>query len=148
MFGPSPRRYTIKVNRKARRSALRSALSAHAARGSIALFDASGFDAPSTKRAASLLRDWGASGPVLVLLDSEEEAAGKSFRNIPRVEAMPVSDAGVADVVWAASLLVSQAALPLLVARASARERDGAASAGSGASRPPRRARAAEGSES
>ena len=129
VFGPTPRRYTLKVNRKARRGALRSALSAHAERASVAVFDASGFDEPSTKRAASLLRDWGAQQPVLVLLDAEEEAAGKSFRNIPRVEAMPVDDAGVADLVWAASLLVSQAALPALIARASgrAREREGGA---------------------
>jgi large subunit ribosomal protein L4 len=131
VFGPAPRRYTVKVNRKARRGALRSALSAHAERGSIAVFDAAAFDAPSTKRAASLLTDWGASEPVLVLLGAAEEAAGKSFRNIPRVEAMPESDAGVADLVWAASLLVSQAALPSLVARASGRERDGN-SAGAG----------------
>jgi large subunit ribosomal protein L4 len=135
VFGPTPRRYTVKVNRKARRGALRSALSAHAERESIAVFDASGFDGPSTKRAASLLREWDGAEPVLVLLDLEEEAAGKSFRNIPRVEAMPVSDAGVADLVWAASLLVSQAALPLLVARASPSARDGGSAAASPSAR-------------
>jgi large subunit ribosomal protein L4 len=127
VFGPTPRQYTVKVNRKARRGALRSALSAHASRGSVAVFDASGFEEPSTKRAASLLADWGASGPVLVLLGLEEEAAGKSFRNIPRVEAMPVSHAGVSNLMWAASVLVSQTALPALVARASARDRSAAA---------------------
>ncbi len=120
VFGPTPRRYTFKVNRKARRGALRSALSAHAERESIAVFDASEFGEPSTARAAGLLGDWGATKPVLVLLGAEEEAAGKSFRNIARVEPMPVAEAGVLDLVWAASLLVSQAALPSLVARASA----------------------------
>ena len=129
VFGPTPRQYTVKVNRKARRGALRSALSAHASRGSVAVFDAADFDGPSTRRAASLLADWGASGPVLVLLGLEEQAAGKSFRNIPRVEAMPVSEAGVSDLMWAASVLVSQSALPALVARASARDRSGAAPA-------------------
>jgi large subunit ribosomal protein L4 len=123
-FGPTPRRYTVKVNRKARRGALRGALSVHAERDSVALFDAGSWEEPSTKRAASLLSDWGAPLPTLVLLASEEEAAGKSFRNLPRVETMPVGDAGVVDVIWAASLLVSQAALPALVARASARGRD------------------------
>lgn len=53
VFGPQPRHYTFKVNRKARRAALRSALSVHAERGSIAVFDAGVFDAPSTKQAAS-----------------------------------------------------------------------------------------------
>jgi large subunit ribosomal protein L4 len=122
VFGPTPRSYTVKVNRKARRAALRSALSAHAGRGSLAVFDASVFDAPSTSRAADLLDDWSADAPTVVLLASEEAAAGKSFRNIPRVDAMPVEDAGVADVIGAATLLVSQAALPALVARASGGE--------------------------
>ena len=68
VFGPTPRSYTVKVNRKARRAALRSALSVHAQRDSLAVFDASVFDAPSTSQAASLLADWGADSPTLVLL--------------------------------------------------------------------------------
>jgi large subunit ribosomal protein L4 len=122
VFGPSPRSYTFKVNRKARRAALRSALSVHAERESLAVFDASVFDAPSTSRAADLLDSWGPSGalaPTLVLLGEHEAAAGKSFRNIARVAVMPVGDAGVADVIGAASLLISEVALPELVARAS-----------------------------
>jgi large subunit ribosomal protein L4 len=118
VFGPSPRSYTFKVNRKARRAALRSALSLHAERESVALFDASVFDAPSAKQAAELLADWGAGAPMLVLLAEAEAAAGKSFRNLARVDVMPVGDAGVADVVGAASLLISEAALDDLVARA------------------------------
>jgi large subunit ribosomal protein L4 len=118
VFGPSPRHYTFKVNRKARRAAMRSALSVHAERGSIAVFDASDFSGPSTKQASGLLADWGAGVPALVLLGTDESAAGLSFRNIARVMVMPVEDAGVADVIGAAALLVSQAALPELVARA------------------------------
>jgi large subunit ribosomal protein L4 len=121
-FGPTPRSYTVKVNRKARRAALRSSLSVHAQRGSLAVFDASVFDAPSTSQAADLLANWPpptrAAAPALVLLAESEEAAGKSFRNIARVDVMPAEDAGVADVIGAASLLVSQAALPSLVALA------------------------------
>jgi large subunit ribosomal protein L4 len=118
VFGPSPRRYTFKVNRKERRAALRSALSAHAGRESLAVFDAGAFTEPSTRRAASLLADWGAPPPTLVILTDEEAAAGKSFRNLARVRALAVQDAGVADVIGAASLLVSEAALPSLVALA------------------------------
>src|SRR6476469_5780865 len=51
-FGPKPRHYTAKVNRKARRRAMRSALSVHAERGSVAVLDASAFETPSTKTAA------------------------------------------------------------------------------------------------
>src|ERR1700716_1420470 len=92
VFGPAPRHYTFKVNRKARRAALRSALSVHAERGSLAVFDAGVFEQPSTKQAAGLMRDWNPAEPALVLLASEEAAAGKSFRNIDRLAVMPVGD--------------------------------------------------------
>jgi large subunit ribosomal protein L4 len=121
VFGPSPRHYTAKVNRKARRAALRSALSVHAERESLAVFDAGAFDAPSTKQALGLLDEWletGAKGSTLVLLNEDEAQAGLSFRNLAKVSVMPVGDAGVADVIGAAWLLVSETALPELVARA------------------------------
>jgi large subunit ribosomal protein L4 len=118
VFGPTPRKYTFKVNRKARRAALRSVLSVHAERGTLAVFDAAVFTEPSTKQAATLLGDWGQPAPTLVVLAGEEVAAGMSFRNIARLAVMPVTDAGVADVIGAASLLVSEAALGELTARA------------------------------
>ncbi|MGO9905385.1 MAG: 50S ribosomal protein L4 [Solirubrobacteraceae bacterium] len=124
-FGPTPRHYTVKVNRKARRAALRSVLSLHAQRESLAVFDAGSFGEPSTQRAAALLSDWGASSPILVVLSADEAAAGKSFRNLVRVVAMPVEETGVADLVGAASLLVSQTALESLVALAGAVESRG-----------------------
>jgi large subunit ribosomal protein L4 len=122
VFGPHPRHYTVKVNRKARRAAFRSVLSVHAERESLAVFDATVFDAPSTKQAVGLLGDWGADAggriPILVLLSEAEANAGLSFRNLAKINVMPAVDAGVADVIGAASLLVSEAALPELVARA------------------------------
>jgi large subunit ribosomal protein L4 len=118
VFGPSPRRYTVKVNRKARRAALRSVLSMHAERDSLAVFDAAAFSEPSTAQAAEMLAEWGATAPTLVVLTESEAAAGKSFRNLAHAEAIPVEQAGVADLVGAASLLVSEAALQALVARA------------------------------
>jgi large subunit ribosomal protein L4 len=120
-FGPTPRRYTFKVNRKERRTALRSALSLHAERESLAVFDAGAFTAPSTAQAVALLNDWDPAEPIVVVLGSEEADAGKSFRNIARVEALPVEDVGVSDLVGAASLLISEAALPVLVGRAANR---------------------------
>jgi large subunit ribosomal protein L4 len=119
VFGPQPRHYTVKVNRKARRAALRSALSVHAERGSLAVFDASGFDVPSTRQAVKLLTDWGEMSPTLVVLAESEVVAGLSFRNLRQAEVIPVSDAGVADIIGAASLLISEAALGELTARAS-----------------------------
>src|SRR5204862_6363305 len=51
-FGPKPRGYAVKVNRKARRRAMRAALSAHAGRGTVAGLDAAAVDAPATQQAA------------------------------------------------------------------------------------------------
>jgi large subunit ribosomal protein L4 len=118
VFGPAPRRYTVKVNRKARRAALRSALSLHAERGSIALLDAGGFAAPSTRQAVDALAKWDQPGPTLVALADDEEAAAKSFRNLARVVVLPATEVGVADLIGAGSLVVSPAALDALTARA------------------------------
>jgi large subunit ribosomal protein L4 len=118
-FGPSPRGYTIKVNRKARRRALRAALTLHAERESIAVVDVTTFSEPSTRQAADLLDDWEAQLPVLVLLADDEEACAKSFRNIDRVGVLSVQDAGVADLLWAGSVVVSSAALDALSGSAS-----------------------------
>ena len=116
-FGPKPRHYTVKVNRKARRKALRSALSVHAGRESVAVLDAASFDVPSTKSAAEALDKWGAKRSTLIVLAPEEGGAAKSFRNIARVEVAEVSAVGVADVIGAASLVVSEGALSKLVER-------------------------------
>ena len=128
VFGPTPRHYTVKVNRKARKAALRSVLSLHAERETLAVFDAASFSEPSTSRAAEVLTEWGAHAPILILLTDDEVAAGKSFRNLSYVEAMPVQDAGVAEIVGAASLLVSGAALESLVARAGSSTNSGSES--------------------
>ena len=110
-FGPSPRGYTIKVNRKARRRALRAALSVHAERGSVWAVDATSFESPSTRTAAAALEQLDDRGRVLVLVGGEESACALSFRNIERVQALPARQAGVADVIGAAHLVVSEAAV-------------------------------------
>jgi len=117
VFGPSPRHYTVKVNRKARRAALRSVLSIHAERGSVFGLDAAGFTAPSTRQAADLVQDR-RGGSVLVVLGADEVAAAKSFRNLAGVSVLNAENAGVADLVGAATLVASQAAVDALTARA------------------------------
>ncbi|HEX6782814.1 MAG TPA: 50S ribosomal protein L4 [Solirubrobacterales bacterium] len=116
-FGPKPRRYTVKVNRKARRRAMRSALSVHAERGSVAVLDATSFETPSTKTAAQALAKWGAKNPILVLVTAEEIGAMKSFRNLPRTQVLEVGAAGVADVIGAAAVVISETALETLKER-------------------------------
>ncbi|TMK56701.1 MAG: 50S ribosomal protein L4 [Actinobacteria bacterium] len=118
-FGPKPRKYTVKVNRKARRRAMRSALSVHAERGSVAVLDAKDFETPSTKAAAQALAKWGAKNPILLLVTAEEIGAMKSFRNLPRTHVLEVGAAGVADVIGAAAVVLSETALETLKERLS-----------------------------
>src|SRR3978361_470377 len=105
-FGPKPRHYTVKVNRKARRRAMRSALSVHAERESVAVLDAGGFETPPTKQAATALGKWGAKSPTLIVLTAEETGAMKSFRNIPRTHVLEVGATSVADVSGAAAIVI------------------------------------------
>jgi large subunit ribosomal protein L4 len=118
VFGPTPRHYTVKVNRKARRAALRCALSVHAERGSVFALDAGGFDAPSTKQAAELIADRRGGSVLLVLSGPDEAAAFKSFRNLAGVNVLAAADCGVADLIGAASVVFSSDALDAVTARA------------------------------
>jgi large subunit ribosomal protein L4 len=122
VFAPVMRSFDVKVNRKARRAALRGALSAHAQAGTLALVDGGSFDAPSTKRALEVLGGWGQESPLLVVATEDEEALVKSFRNVDRVLVTVPEELEVAEIVWARSLLVTQAALPLVEARAAGRK--------------------------
>ena len=126
-FGPKPRHYTVKVNRKARRKAMRSALSVHAERGSVAVLDASKFDAPSTKTAAGAIAKWGAKSPTVLILTAEETTVMKSFRNIPRITVLEVGATGVADVIGAASIVISESALKVLEERLAGAKEEAAA---------------------
>jgi large subunit ribosomal protein L4 len=123
VFPPSPRSFEVKVNKKAARAALRSALSDHALAGTIGVLDGSKFETASTKAALALLESWGQSTPTVLILTEEEVTLGKSFRNLDRVLITVPHEVEVAEIVWARSLLVSEAALPLVQARA-AKERE------------------------
>ena len=116
-FGPKPRGYTVKVNRKARRKALRAALSVHADRDSVAILDAAAYSEPSTKTAAEALTKWGARTPTLLVLGAEEAEVQKSFRNIQRITVLPAAAVGVADIIGHRSLVLTQAAIDVLETR-------------------------------
>jgi large subunit ribosomal protein L4 len=117
-FGPQPRHYTFKVNRKERRAALRAALSVHAERGTIHAIDPQPFvDEVSAKKAAALLGDL-LGGSILVILTDAHERAALSFRNIDRVSVLPADGVGVVDVIGAAAIVASQEAIDELTARA------------------------------
>jgi len=117
------RDFGFKVNRKERRAALAGALSEHARRGSIAVIDGAAVTEPSTKKALELLSGWQHDLPLLVVLQPDEEALMKSVRNLPRALVVQASELTVASLIWARSLLVSEAALPLIQTKAEASRR-------------------------
>jgi large subunit ribosomal protein L4 len=110
--------FDVKVNRKVRRSAMRGALSAHAAAGTLGVVDGAEFGEPSTKAARALVEEWGKDVPLVVVAGEDEDVLIKSFRNLPRVHVTVASELEVATIVWARSLLISEAALPLVQRRA------------------------------
>jgi large subunit ribosomal protein L4 len=126
-FPPGMRSFEVKVNRKARRAALRGALAAHAKEGSLALVDGAAWEEPSTKTAIALVEAWGKDRPLVVVASDDDENLGLSFRNLEKVAVIAPSELDVAAVVWARSLLVTQAALAGLLARAGAGDGNGAA---------------------
>ena len=116
-FPPSPRDFEVKVNRKARRSALRAVLSQHAANGTFGVLDGGGFSEPSTSTAVGLLAQWGKELP-LVVVTGDEQNVSKSFRNIDRVVVLKPGELEVSALVWARSVLVTQDALDLVKEKA------------------------------
>ena len=117
-FPPNNRNFDSKVNRKVTRAAMRSALSAHAQAGTLGVVDPSGFSEPSTKAAAELLGNWGKEQPLLVVAQPEDESLIRSFRNLDRVAVTVPGELEVNQVVWARSLLISEAALEHVQGRA------------------------------
>jgi large subunit ribosomal protein L4 len=117
-FAKVPRTFVQKVNRKAAKAALRSALASHASEGTIAIISAESFDKPSTKLARSLVEGAGLQLPLVVVALQEEESVRKSFRNLDRVAVIGPSEVEVGAMVWARSLIVSEAALPLVQGKA------------------------------
>ncbi len=108
--------FEVKVNRKERRAAFRSALSDHVQAGTIAILGGSGWEKPSTRQAAVLVAEM--ERPVIVVATDDEEALLLSFRNLDRVVITVPSELEVSQLVWARSLLVTEGALPLIEGRA------------------------------
>ena len=110
--------FEVKVNRKVRKAALRSILSAHSSEGTLGVIGTNAFDAPSAKRAAALIDTWGKDRPLVVVATEDEISVIKSFRNLERVAVTVPGELDVAQLTWARSVLVTEAALPLVQGRA------------------------------
>jgi large subunit ribosomal protein L4 len=99
VFGPKPRDHELRVNKKEKVLALRSALTDRRAGGNLMVLDALDFDAPRTAEAVALLEALGVAGrKLLLVVDGLEEAAIKSFRNLPTVRMLTFDQLNTYDV--------------------------------------------------
>ena len=111
VFAPKPRDYSYTLNKKTRRLALKSALSAKAAEAAVVVIDAIKMDAPKTKEFAAFLTAVGADCKTLVVTAAPDANVVKSGRNIPGCEVTFANLLNVYDVVNATKLVVDKAAL-------------------------------------
>ena len=111
VFAPKPRDYSYTLNKKAKRLALKSVLSAKVAESNMVVIDSIKMDAPKTKDFAAFLNAVNANGKVLVVTAAADANVVKSGRNIPGCEVTFATMLNVYDVVNATKLVVDKAAL-------------------------------------
>ena len=120
-MGPKPRSYSQRTPKKMVALALRSALSDRSADGRIVVVDGWDFPTPRTADAKAALAALGVSGRVLVVLDREQEAAAKSFRNLPKVQLILPSELNAYDVLCCDWIVFTRDTLPGTAATEAAR---------------------------
>ena len=103
--GPEPRDYSQRTPKKMRRLALLSALSARAAEDAVLVVEAFDWTSPKTRDAAGLLAAVGATSKTLLVLNSLDEVAGVSFRNLPQVVISEPGHLTAYDVLWARNVI-------------------------------------------
>ncbi len=111
VFGPHPRSYEFKINRKEVKLAMRSALSAKLAEEALKVIDDIEFEKPSTKEAAAMLKSLGIDGRVTVVLPDNNINAFLSLRNLPRVRVIAVTESNTRDFLDNTTLLFTTASL-------------------------------------
>ena len=110
-FAPKPRSYRYTINRKEKRLALKSALSAKAAESRILVVDGLAFDEIKTKACASFLEKLGVDGKAMIITENVNENVVKSARNIPGVETTIATVLSPYEIMKARTLVVDKAAL-------------------------------------
>jgi large subunit ribosomal protein L4 len=111
-LGPKPRSYRQRTPKKMVQLALRSALSDRAAEDRVAVVSTWDFDPPKTKEAKAALAALGITGKVLMVVDRDDEAAIRSFRNLPEVQLTMASELNAYDVLCADWVVFTRATLP------------------------------------
>ncbi len=112
-FGPHPRKYNLKMNRKVRRLAFRSALSEKVADNNLRVIENINFDEIKTKKAIALLNAFGFDRKTLFVADASEDFdnAFLSMRNIPNATVVTVSQLNVYDIANADKIVFTETAV-------------------------------------
>ena len=111
VFAPKPRDYSYTLNKKAKRLALKSVLSAKASEQAVVVIDEIKMDAPKTKEFAAFLNAVGCTSKTLVVTAAADQNVVRSGRNIPGCEVTFANLLNTYDVLNADKLVVDQAAL-------------------------------------
>ncbi len=111
VFGPHPRDYSFKVNKKEIKLAIRSALSAKLADEQLIVVDKFDFEKPCTKDAVKVLEALGVQGRCTIVVTDENVNAFLSFRNIPTVDIVPSGDENVYELLDNKFLIFEEEAL-------------------------------------
>ncbi len=114
VFGPAPRDFRVEMPRKARQSALRSALTSKVSAGDLVVVDAFNIDAPKTKEIVRILGNLKAENKALIVTEVNSPNVYKSARNLPGVKTSEASAVNVYDVLNAGKLVITQAAVKSL----------------------------------
>ncbi len=110
VFAPVPRDYTIRLNKKEKRAALKSALTSRVNENKFIVVDEIKFEAPKTREMAKVLENLKV-GKALVILDAASENAALSARNIPDVKTAFVNTINVYDVMKYSTVIATKAAV-------------------------------------
>ncbi|HIY57113.1 MAG TPA: 50S ribosomal protein L4 [Candidatus Tetragenococcus pullicola] len=111
VFGPTPRSYSYKLPKKVRRLAIKSVLSEKVASNNLVAIEGLTFEAPKTKEFKQVLTNLALDAKVLVVVESENEFAALSARNLPNVSVVAANNVTVLDVVANDKMLATQTAL-------------------------------------
>ena len=114
VFGPTPRQYDIKINRKEVKLATLSALSAKVADGQVTVVKDFDLEEPSTKTAAAALKAWGLKGRTTLVIPEDAIETYLSFRNIKGMNIVPAQEVNTYEILDNKNLVITEAALKVI----------------------------------
>lgn len=111
MFGPKPRNYSLKLNKKVARIARKSALSQRLSSGKLKVLENFTFDSPKTKQYVNVLKDLNVADKSLLVIGDYDVNVYRSSRNIPNSRVVSVNELNTYDLIAANTVLLSESAV-------------------------------------